>query len=147
MDVGLDIVDGNTGGLRDLTGDRQGGSREVQAGHPRPESGQRDRVGSDVALQMHTAKTGDGAQTGHVEPHDLGKPVGVGDQLMHRVVRGGGVRGGTFVPQRPVDVTVFVVHTDTVAGIARTRGATGCTSTVHLQILENTIHISVFFVL
>ena len=56
VDVGLDEVDvgAGRGGEPARLGER--GRGEVEPGHPRAEPRQRDRVGADVALQVHAAQ-------------------------------------------------------------------------------------------
>ena len=112
---------GQTGRFGDLTGDRHRRGGEVQPGHPRPEPGQREGVGPDVALQVDAAQTADVTQARHVEPDDVGQPVRVGDQVLHRISRRGAVGGCPGVPPRPVDLAVLVVHINHCGSCSPTR--------------------------
>src|SRR5215470_8716075 len=57
--LGLDEPDVGTGEPRDPARLRQRGGGEVQPGHAGAEAGQRDGVGTDMALQVHAAQAAD----------------------------------------------------------------------------------------
>lgn len=60
--------------------------------------------------------------------------AGIGDEPVHRVFRRGGVCRRSLVPQHAVGVPVFVVHTDTVAGVVPTGyRSTGIASTFQIS--------------
>jgi hypothetical protein len=86
VDIGLDVVDGESGaGSNPLSdGNRRGG--EVQPRHSCPEPSQRQCVRSDVTLQVDTTYAGDIAQPGQVEADHIRQRRSVADQRVHRVV-------------------------------------------------------------
>ena len=58
----------------------EGGGGEVEPGHPRPEPGEGDRVGADVALQMHAPQSADVTEAGQVEADNLTEELGIDDE-------------------------------------------------------------------
>ncbi len=100
-------VSGQPSGL----GDR--GRREVQPGHPGSEPGERDRVGSDMALQMDPGQARDVPQPWQVEPDDLADERGILAEPLQCILGRPGVGWCSFVPVRAVDVPV-VGHVPTV---------------------------------
>ncbi len=77
-------------GARDLSdparlGQRGGG--EVQPGHAGAEPRERDRVGTDVALEVHPAQAGQVAQPRYVEADDVTQMVGILGEPGDPVVR------------------------------------------------------------
>jgi hypothetical protein len=71
VDVGNVEVDLGARARRQLPGDRDGSGGEVQAGHPRSQPAERDRVGADVALEMDPAESRDVPEPGQVEAHHI----------------------------------------------------------------------------
>ena len=57
---------------RQAAGDVERRRREVESGDPGAQPCQRQRVGADVALQVHDVEAGDVAEPRQVEPHDAG---------------------------------------------------------------------------
>ena len=102
IELGLDELDSSAGGRGEPArlGHRRGG--EVQAGHRRAQPRQRQGVGADVALQMHPALAGEVTQARLVESHHVATERGIGDEAVERIARGGRVRRGPLVPERPV---------------------------------------------
>ena len=132
VDVGLDVVHVIAGprdqGTRLLDRDR----REVQPSHPGAETGQADRVGADVTLQMDPAKTAHVTEQGAVEPHHMADVPGVVDETLNVVVRRGRVRRRPLIPVGSVDVPVVVHlrHPGTVPGTVSPRtGSSGVAGT------------------
>ena len=107
--VRLDEVDVRTGLLRQAAGLCKGSTGEVQPGHLRPQPGQGQRVGADVALQVDPAEPVDVTKARKVEADDVAEVPGVGDELVEGVVGGGRVRRGALVPALPVDGPVVGV--------------------------------------
>ncbi len=87
---------------------------EVEAGHARAETGERDRVRSDVALEVHAVQPRDVAEPGEVEAHDTAQELRVLGETRDRVVGRRDVRGHALVPVGAVDV-------DRVAHVAYSR--------------------------
>jgi hypothetical protein len=67
VDVRFDVFDRGAGLFGDAPGLRERRRGEVQPRHRRAEPGQRHRVRTDVALQMHAAQAAEIAQPGQVE--------------------------------------------------------------------------------
>jgi len=82
----------------------QGRSGEVEAGHVRSETRQRNGVGADVALQVHSTQPREFAQPRQVELDDLRKMAGVVSEHL-QVVAALVVRNAT-VPVGLVDALI-----------------------------------------
>lgn len=90
------------------------GGREVEPDDLRPEPVQRQRVGADVALQVHRAQPADVAQARAVEGDDMAQLVLTGQQPLAVVARRVLVDTGPVVPVRAVHREVVVAHAASV---------------------------------
>jgi hypothetical protein len=86
IEVGFDELDVRARRGRQSPGFVDGGGGEVQAGHPRAQAGQRDRVRADVTLQMDAALAVDVPEPGQVEPDYRAEEARVGQETHDRVV-------------------------------------------------------------
>ena len=114
VDVGLHEPHVGAGPRGQILRRGHGRGGEVQAGHGRPQPGQRDRVGADVALQVHAPQPADVTQPGLVEPDHVAQVARVIGEPADLVVRRGDVCGDAFVPAGPVDLAISV-HAGTVS--------------------------------
>ena len=86
VDVRLHVLDGRARQFRQSPrlGNRRAG--EIEAGHRRTQSGERDGVGTDVALQVHRSQAADVAEARQVEPDDVTEEVAISDEVVEGVV-------------------------------------------------------------
>jgi hypothetical protein len=105
--VGAVVVDHGAGVLGQPRGVLQRPLRQVDAGHPRAEPGQRHGVGAEVALQVDAAHLGQVAEPGQVEPDDVGEMPGVVAEDLQVVAAVLGVGHGAVVPVGAVQPQVL----------------------------------------
>ena len=106
--VRLDVVDVEADPIGDPARVPQRVRRQVEPRHPRPEAGEAQRVGAEVALQVHAVEALEVAEAWAVERDDLRDPRGVLD-LAQVVAAIAHVDVGPGIPVGAVDVEV-VAH-------------------------------------
>src|SRR5918997_6218073 len=103
---------------------------KVQAGHMSAQPRKGQCVGPDVALQVHAALPSHVAKSWTVEADHATYVLGIADESIETVVRGGGMNRGPFIPHGLVDRDV-IAHArqhPTEARVGRSRPASAARS-------------------